>query len=947
MTGRAGRAQGQQSPATRRGRGASPGAGSTPMMAQYRELKAQVGDAILFYRMGDFYEMFGEDAHIAARVCDLTLTSRNKSDPDPIPMAGVPWHSAEPHLQRLLQAGYRVAICEQVERPGERGLMDRAIVEVLTPGTTLAEHLLDQQRNNHLVALLPGRDRWGLAAADVSTGEFTLGEFSAAELATELDRLAPRELLYPRERCETPWLAAYLREHGEIFQAPQDDWLFSASRARRVLLEQWGVASLEPYGVEDLPLGVAAGGALVAYAREQRRAPLAHLRPPHALRTSDGLRMDEGTLRNLDVLESQTPGARHCLLAVIDRTVTPMGARLLRRSLARPLLEVAAIRARQSAVAALVESRALLARLRLPLERVGDLERLIARLQNAPARPRDLARLRDSLAMVPELAGPVGELRACAPLPEAEGAPELEALRVELDRALVADPMRSPAGEVIRDGYDPELDTQRDLARGGERWVAELQAREREATGISTLKVGYNRVFGYYLEVTRPHLARVPASYERKQTLVGGERFVTPELKTWEEKILGAQEAARVRQDALVESLRQRVVSETRRVQRSAEAVAEWDLVAGFAQRAVEGRYIRPEVGEGDTIRIIGGRHPVVERYLESETFVPNDVELDSRGRQILVITGPNMAGKSTYLRQVGLLVLLAQTGSFIPAEEARIGVADRLFTRVGASDRIAAGQSTFLVEMIETSRILHEATSRSLVLLDEVGRGTSTFDGLAIAWAVAEHLRDRPMVRPRTLFATHFHELTELARRREGYCNLNVQVKEWKDRVIFLRRVVEGAADRSYGIHVAQLAGLPELVLARAREILRLLEEHGPRDLLLPGGPGRDRAQITLFGPAPASRPAAHLAGRVADALAAIPPGEGPSSAGTAAGSDPAQIAAARAPAAAEGGIAAPWAQWLSELEALDPDHLSPREALEWIYRWKSRWGKDATPDV
>jgi len=914
---------------------AKSGPASTPMMAQYLELKKQVGDAILFYRMGDFYEMFFEDAEVAARVCDLTLTSRNKADPDPIPMAGVPWHSAEPHLQRLLQAGHRVAICEQVERPGGRGLMERAIVEVLTPGTTLAEHLLAQERNNNLVAVVPGRDRWGLAAADISTGEFSLGEVAPSQLPAELDRFAPREVLFPRERRDEPHLAAYLREHRDLFLAPLDDWLFSASRARKVLLEQWGVASLEPFGVEPLTLGIAAGGALVAYAREQRRAPLAHLRPPRALRMVDGLQIDEATLRNLEVLESLTSGARHSLLAVVDRTQTPMGARLLRRTLARPLLDVAAIRERHRAVGALTEDRGVLEKLRALLARVGDIERLVARLHVAPARPQDLCRLRDSLGPWPDLTAQADEIAARVVFPRPAGGLDFTELRATLDRALAADPLRAPSGEAIRAGYDPELDAQRDLARGGERWLAQIQQREREATNIPSLKIGHNKVFGYYLEVTKPHLARVPAAYERKQTLVGAERFVTPELKEWEEKILGAREAARERQDQLIEALRERVVGETRDLQRAAETVAQWDLLAGFAQRAIEGRYVCPTVDEGDEIRITGGRHPVVERFLEGETFVPNDVELDGRGCQILIITGPNMAGKSTYLRQTGLLVLLAQAGSFIPAEEARIGVADRLFTRVGAGDRIAAGQSTFLVEMIETSRILHEATSRSLVLLDEVGRGTSTFDGLAIAWAVAEHLRDRPLRRPRTLFATHFHELTELARRREGYRNLNVQVKEWQDRIIFVRRVVAGAADRSYGVHVAQLAGLPEAVLARAREILELLEEHGPRDLLLPGSPAAKQAQIALFGaggPAQPGRGSACLAGRVADALAAADrarlesPGEAPPS------TDP-PGAEAR--------------ELLAELVALEPDRLSPREALDLVYRWKLRWGKRATGDV
>ncbi len=904
--------------------------GRTPMMSQYQALKREAGDAILFYRMGDFYEMFFEDAQVAARICDLTLTSRNKSDPDPIPMAGVPWHSADAHVQRLLRAGRRVAICEQVERPGGRGLMEREIVEVLTPGTALAEHLLEDGRNNYLVALWPGTHRCGLAAADISTGEFSLAELPDEELLPELERLAPRELIYPRTAADHPVVVAYGRGH-QVFLAPLDEWLFAENRARKVLLDQWQVLTLEPYGVEHAPLGVAAAGALVAYARDQRRSPLAHLRPPRPLEQSQALLLDDATLRNLEVLEP-LGGGQHSLLAVLDRTLTPMGARLLRRTLARPLLEVEAIRQRHRAVGALVEDRASLARMREHLGHVGDIERLVGRLHAGRARARDLTRLRDSLAPVPELITLAAGVHRRTPFPGGEGLEDAGALRAHLTQALVEDPVRAPAGEVIRDGYDAHLDEQRELARGGARFLAELQRRERESTGIPSLKVGHNKVFGYYIEVTKAHLARVPEGYERKQTLVNAERFVTPELKTWEEKILGAQEAARLRQDELVEGLKREALSATAVLQEIARTTARWDLLAGFAQRAIEGRYTCPEVDGGDEIRIVGGRHPVVERFLQGETFVPNDAVLDARDRQIAIITGPNMAGKSTFLRQVGLLVLMAQTGSFVPAEEARIGVADRLFTRVGASDRIAAGQSTFLVEMIETSRILHQATSRSLVLLDEVGRGTSTFDGLAIAWAVAEHLRDRPMRRPRTLFATHFHELTELARRRQGYCNLNVQVKEWKDQIIFVRRVVPGAADRSYGIHVAQLAGLPMPVLERAREILTLLEEHGPRDLILPEGPAGERMQITLFGRGPAGETHRRLAGRVADAL--DQPARAENEDEDEAQVNPQKVAGEEIESEELQRMRA----LVAELEALDPNQLSPREALDWIYRWKRR---------
>ncbi len=857
------------------------------MMSQYLELKAEAGDAILFYRMGDFYEMFFEDAATAARVCDLTLTSRNKSDPNPVPMAGVPWHSAEPHIVRLLRTGHRVAICEQVETPGASGLMERRIVEILTPGTAMAENLLDHSRNNYLAAVAPGRGRWGIAVADISTGEFALGEVSAERLPSELERLGPRELLFPRGLAEEPGLRDFLREHPETFTGPLDEWQFSSRRGRTVLREQFNVVSLDPFGVDDLALGLAAAGALLAYAQEQRRAPLTHLLPPKALREKGALLLDESTLLNLEVLEPLSGPGRHCLLKVLDRTRTSMGARELRRALTRPLVDLDAIRARHASVEALFLDPPLLERMRALLAGIGDVARLLGRLHCGRARSRDLTRMRDSLAPISDLIGVAGKLNQSGCFPGAEGLDPADELQRELARALVDDPATSADGESIRNDYDAQLDRMRELARSGRAWIARLQKDERKRTGIASLKVGYNKVFGYYIEITRSHLARVPSDYQRKQTLVGGERFVTPELKEWEEKIVAAQEDARGRQELLIEELKGKVLRETNRIQAIAAAVAEWDLLASFAACAREYNYVRPIVDAGDQVRIVDGRHPVVERFLEGESFVPNDMDLDARGRQVQIITGPNMAGKSTFLRQVGLLVLMAQAGSFIPAKEARIGIADRIFTRVGASDRISRGQSTFLVEMIETSRILHEATSRSIVLLDEIGRGTSTFDGLAIAWAVAEQLRSKPLRRPRTLFATHFHELTELARRREGYQNLNVLVKEWNDQIIFVRRVVQGSADRSYGIQVARLAGLPEPVLNRAREILARLEAKGPQDLLHKGGRDGPEKQIGLFKtPDP-----------VLDALS-------------------------------------------KSLAQLDLDQLTARQALQWLYDWKSRTG-------
>jgi DNA mismatch repair protein MutS len=872
----------------------------TPVMSQYLRLKEQVGDAILFFRMGDFYEMFFQDAVEAAALLDLTLTSRDKQQPDPIPMAGVPWHSAGPYVARLLKSGRRVAICEQVDRPETRGLMDREIVEILTPGTAVGEELLEDAQNLYLAAIAKERERYGLAVADISTGEFTLGEFNAGELFVELARQLPKELLLPAPLSEQSDVRAFLREHPGLFITRHDEWLFSPSRGETLLREQYGVASLEPFGISGMAAAHAAAGALLSYAREQRRAPLGHLRPPRLLRDGECVLVDETTLRNLEILSPVSGTGRQCLLGILDATRTAMGLRALRRALARPLADATAIRARHAAVQTLVDAPERLEALRTLLRGLADVERIIGRLHCGKVRPQDLGRLRDALAVTPRMLVHAQALAAGGDFPHATGLDACEALGGELERALVETPRLAAGTDTIRAGYDEELDRLRLTAEEGEEWLARLQEDERRVTGIPSLKVAYNRVFGYYIEVTRAQLSRVPAHYERKQTIAGAERFITPELKAWEERIASAREGALARQAVLRQALEERARADTPRLQALAVAIGEWDLLACFAQRAIEFDYRCPLIEEGDSLSIRDGRHAVVERFLDAGTFVANDIELDTRQRQIQIITGPNMAGKSTFLRQVGLLVLMAQAGSFVPAAEARIGLVDRIFTRVGAGDAIAQGRSTFLVEMIETSRILYGATARSLVLLDEIGRGTSTFDGLAIAWAVAEYLRQDPLRRPRTLFATHFHELTGLARRELGYVNLTVLVKEWKDRVIFVRRVVEGSADRSYGIQVARLAGLPEPLLGRAREILHILEEHGPDHLDGMGAAGGE-PQMSLFG--------------------------------AAAGGDEAEAPPAFID---EGGAHGALAELGQALQRLDLEGMTGLEALLWINDWK-----------
>ncbi len=897
---------------------------ATPVMTQYLRLKQEAGDAILFFRMGDFYEMFFEDAVEAADLLGLTLTSRDKSAPDPVPMAGVPWHSANGYITRLLRAGRRVAICEQIERPGARGLMDREIVEILTPGTAISESAIEGTGNVFLAALATGGDSWGLAALDVSTGETLLGEWPPEIALGELERLGARELLFDRE-SRPPLVAAFLRDHPEIFSSGIDAWHFSTRRGMDLLREQFGEASLEAYEIADCLAGLAAAGALITYARQQRRSPLPHLRPPQALRSEKGLFLDEATLRNLEVLAPVAGTGRHCLFATLDATLTPMGSRALRRALARPSADVAAIEERLAAVAFLVEDSAHREALRAGLRGIPDLERALARISCARGRSRDLGQLRDGLVKAPVIAQALEGAAGGARFPAAEAMQRLAQLGDELARALEETGRLALEEGSIRSGYDARLDELRAACGDFDAWVAAFQERERASTGIPSLRVGHNKVFGYYIEVTRAHLKKVPPRYQRKQTLVGGERYVVDELREWETRGTAAQEEGRAREVEILEKLRALVVERSADLQALAHSLALWDLIAAFAQRAVEYRYTRPEVNEGDRIEIRGGRHPVVERFLEAEGFVANDIDIDSRARQIQILTGPNMAGKSTYLRQIGLIVLMAQAGSFVPADVARIGVADRIFTRVGASDNIARGQSTFLVEMIETSRILHAATSRSLVLLDEIGRGTSTYDGLAIAWAVAEDLRDHALRRPRTLFATHFHELTVLPQRRAGYVNLNILVKEWKDRVIFVRRVVPGAADRSYGIQVARLAGLPESVLLRAKEILTELEEHGPDRLIADEGEGA--AQMGLFGTAGAKAQAAERGQAEAEERGTSrPSGAGPADSSLGGSGIAAGEASERA------------RRMVRALSKVDVDRITGVEALAWLEEWQRR---------
>jgi DNA mismatch repair protein MutS len=826
----------------------APGAAAadTPVMQQYREIKARHAGAILFFRMGDFYEMFEDDARLAARELGLTLTTRNNGGAADVPLAGVPVKAATEYVRRLVARGHRVAICEQMEDPRlAKGPVRRAVIETVSPGAVLAEEWLEQRRNNFLVAVDTRAATAGLAALDLTTGELVLETVPTPDVDAALARYEPPEVVLPAGSSVSRAL------QPPPTPTEREPWEFDPALAREDLCRTFRLAALDGLGVgpDDAP-AIGAAGALLRYARELKPGGLPHLVRPRLRRRGDVLPLDEMTRRNLELVEPLRAGVTGAtLLEVLDRTRTAMGARLLRRWLLAPLTDPAAINQRLDAVQALVDDAPARDRLRDALDGVRDVERLAGRAAVGRASPRDLGALRDSIARLPEVAAALdavpGARHAAALVADRAAFDPLTDLGAELARGLVG---RPPAqlgdGDAIQSGYDAALDELRDARDGGKRFIAGLQGAERERTGIGSLKVGFNRVFGYYIEVTHAHRERVPPHYERRQTLTGAERYVTPELKEHEARVLGAEERIATRESELVDALRHRVAATIERVQRTAAVVARLDVWAGLADLAHRDGYVRPEVNDGFDLVLEASRHPVVERMMPREAFIPNDVRLDAAGR-VVVLTGPNMAGKSTVLRQVGLAVLLAQMGAFVPARRALVGVVDRLFTRVGASDHLARGQSTFMVEMSETSAILHSASDRSLVLLDEIGRGTSTFDGVAIAWAVTEHLHNR--VGCKTVFATHYHELTQLTDELAHARNWNVAVREVGDEVVFLHRLEAGGADRSYGIHVGRLAGLPEAVVTRAWEVLRLLEAgHHLTPAPAPAAP--DAAQLGLF---------------------------------------------------------------------------------------------------
>ncbi len=844
----------------------------TPMMAQYRRIKGELPpDALLLFHLGDFYEMFFEDARIGAQILNLALTARNG-----VPMCGVPFHAAPAYIGRLLKAGHKVALCEQLEeaRPGK--LVKREVTQILSPGTHFDERLLAAEQNNFLAAICPQGKGFGLALVDLTTGEFLATELeNDAALLAELERTRPAEIIFPAEQTFVRDLlgsrrsaAADVPSAGSSAFLPAaaggvvhgyDDWAFAPETAGYTLREHFQVASLDGFGLKDKPAAVGAAGGALHYLTQHLRREAKHLTRLSFYRRGDFLGLDPTTLRHLEILEPLRPDAPRnlSLYGTLNRTVTPMGARLLRNWLSQPLARREPIRRRQEAVQIFLDHPEALEPFRTQLARVRDLERTLGRLISSSGNARDLVALRVALEQIPALkqtlsaAGPrrsptlLQEDTDHAALHGPDLIAELNAQMAEfpalvelLSRAIVDDP--PPAlkeGGLIRDGFDSALDELREAARRGKDWIARLQAEEIRKTGIASLKVRFNSVFGYYIEVTKANLDKVPPHYLRKQTIAGGERFITPELKEMEGKILGAEERAVKREYELFQQVREKVLEQIPAIQQTAAALAQLDVLAAFAETARGHNYCRPTVADEGLIQIRDGRHPVLEQNLLDERFVPNDTALASGSGsrrvagpdapdgapQIALITGPNMAGKSTYIRQVALLVLLAHTGSFVPASQARIDLVDRIFTRIGASDDLARGQSTFMVEMTETANILNNATPRSLVILDEIGRGTSTFDGLSLAWSIVEHLHNQ--IGAKTLFATHYHELTELAARLPRLKNFNVAVREWRDQVVFLHKIVEGGTDKSYGLHVARLAGIPKPVLERAREILSNLE--------------------------------------------------------------------------------------------------------------------------
>lgn len=806
---------------------------STPMMKQYMSIKRKNEDALLFFRMGDFYEMFHDDARIAAKVLGITLTSRSKGD-KAVPMAGIPYHAADSYIPKLIKAGYKVAVCEQLQndkeennpKAGAKGIVDREVVRVITPGTLTEDAMLDDKDNNYLLSLFLNDDKLGLSWVDISTGKFLVQDINKGNLLDELARINPAECIMPdnisfkefdiTERISMDFNAMVTR---------RSDWEFSRDTAYQKLIEHFCTSSLEGFGCENIGPSLSAAGALISYLNETQKTSLKHINKIEKYSNRNRLILDHSTQQSLELVKTaRTHQKEGSLLGVIDRTKTPMGGRMIKGWLVSPLCVSTDINVRLDGVEELFNNKSQCVEIRDLLGDVYDIERISSKINFGRANARDLISLKQSLTLLPKLKSAVSACNSSILKLCHESLDVLEEVRLLISTSIVSDPPHSVRdGGIIKEGYNHDLDELRNISKNGKSWIAGFQSKETERTGISSLKIGYNKVFGYYIEITNVHKDRIPETYIRKQTLKNAERYITPELKEYETRVLTADDRAKELEYEYFQIIRDEVSAYTARLQKTADIIAHLDGLSTLATIASDSGYTRPEISDSLNLRIIDGRHPVLDKTLMAEKFVPNDIDINGTDKQIMVITGPNMAGKSTYIRQVALLVLMAQMGSFIPAKEATIGVVDRIFTRVGAMDELARGQSTFMVEMNEAANILNNATKRSLIILDEVGRGTSTFDGISIAWALTEYIYEH--LKSRTLFATHYHELAELAILFPGIRNYNIAVREWEDEIIFLRKIIEGGADKSYGIHVARLAGMPVEVIQRARVILANLE--------------------------------------------------------------------------------------------------------------------------
>jgi len=803
----------------------------TPMMKQYHRIKKDHPKAILFYRMGDFYEMFNEDAKTASVILNITLTSRNKNKSNPTPMCGIPYHAAPNYIAKLIKNGEKVAICEQTEDPKQaKGLVKREVIRVVTPGTVLDDNVLDPKNNQFLVAIYFGEGGIGLSFIDLTTGLFQttelIGENAETLLMDELNKIEPAEVIVPESAMNGDGRQKSILNNMPFSIFTREEWTFGPSQARRSLLEHFKTQSLEGFGCENLPRASIAAGALIQYLQETQKTALNHINTLSAFNVNNYMMLDQATAKSLELASASDGSRKNTLLDLLDLSKTPLGARRIKDWILKPLINQSEIQARLNIVAVFKNEPLQRNAVRDELKKVLDLERLLGRLSLSMGSPRDLTALKTSLQSFPTIKKKLGEYEIDALDKYISQWDNLESVVQHIDQLIVDDPpFDLKSGNLIKLGCDDELDRLKTITRDGKQWIAKLETSEREETGIPLLKIGYNKIYGYYIEVTKKNIDRVPPEYIRKQSLVNSERYISPELKKYESEIVGAEEKILDLEQKIFHEVCCAVAGESVRIQHMAIVISEVDALLAFAEAAHRYNYCQPDVNEGTIIRIENGRHPLVERIEAADKFIPNDICLDSGEDQILIITGPNMAGKSTYLRQVAVIVLMAQIGSFVPAETAEISLVDRIFSRVGAQDYLLKGQSTFMVEMNETANILNNATTRSLIILDEIGRGTSTFDGISIAWSIVEHLHGTSDIGAKTLFATHYHELTDLTAVLPRVKNYTVQIKEWNDEILFLRKIIPGTADKSYGIQVARLAGLPPKVLERANEILFNLE--------------------------------------------------------------------------------------------------------------------------